>query len=336
MKRLLWSILVMSASMSSAVAQSSKSTDAESGFAVYTVTQGSTKVKLAPQAGCNVYSIEFQGQELLKTPKSLKELPGFRFGNPVLYPTPNRVSNAKFTFDGKTYEFTANNNTNFLHGLVHSAAWEVTSVKEEPGRTTIECQLPFQPGSEWFKLFPHKHMLKMAIAVLDGAVRFEYTVNNTQGDKPVPYGMAFHPWFLYQGERANTYLTVPATHWMEAKELLPTGKLVELSGTKFDARQPKSLGGFVIDDVYYGMTPEKPAIIDFRDKKLKISLLTSPDFTHLVVYTPEEPWFCVENQSCSTDAHNLHARGMKKESNLIIVEPGHSRTGFAEFRFAKY
>lgn len=336
MKPLLWSLLLMSAPLSAAVAGTTKSTDAESGFTVYTVTQGNTKARLVPQAGCNLYSIEFGGVELFKTPKSLKELPGFRFGNPVLYPTPNRVRDSKYVWDGKTYEFPANNGKNFLHGLVHSAAWEVTKVEDAAGRTTIECQLPFAPGSEWYKLFPHKHTLKMTFTVSDGVVRCTYAVDNTAGDKPIPFGMAYHPWFLYQGERTHTYLTIPATHWMEAHELLPTGKLVELSATKFDARQPKSLGGFVIDDVYYGLKPERPTLIDFRDKKLKISLAASGDFTHLVVYTPEEPWFCVENQTCSTDAHNLHARGLKPESHLIIVEPGRTHTGYAEFQFSKY
>lgn len=336
MQRLFWSIALMALPLSSAVAESSKSTDPETGWTVHTATHGKTTARLVPQAGCNLYSIQFEGRELLKTPKSLKDLPGFAYGNPVLYPTPNRVRNAHFEFGGKEYRFTANNGTNFLHGLVHNVPWEVTRVEESAGRTTFHCQIKFEPGSEWYKLFPHRHTLKLAIAVSDGAVRFTYTVDNAGGDKPVPFGMAYHPWFLYQGERSETFLTVPATHWMEAEELLPTGKLVELSATKYDARQPRSLGGFVIDDVYFGMTPEKPAVIDFRDKKLKITLSSSEAFTHLVVYTPKEPWFCVENQTCSTDAHNLVNRGLKKEAHLLIVEPGRTHTGFAEFRFGNY
>jgi aldose 1-epimerase len=192
------------------------------------------------------------------------------------------------------------------------------------------------PGTKWYELFPHQHVLKLDVTVSDGAVRFAYTVDNTQGEGPVPFGFAYHPWFLYQGARANTYLTIPASHWMEAEELLPTGKLVPLAGTKFDLRQPRALEGFVIDDVYYGLAPQQPTVIDFRDVKLKLELAASADFTHLVVYTPQEPWFCVENQTCSTDAHNLFARGLKKESHLQIVEPGKSHSGYAEFRFKPY
>jgi aldose 1-epimerase len=168
----------------------------------------------------------------------------------------------------------------------------------------------------------------VAIDVFPDAVQWTYTVDNSQGDRPVPYGFAIHPWFVYQGERGRTRLTVPATHWMEAVDLLPTGRLVSLDETDLDARQGRSLEGFVIDDVYFGMKPVRPTKIDFLDAGLALELAASQEFTHLVVYTPLEPHFCVENQTCSTDAHNLYARGLKRESNLQIVPPGQSQSGW--------
>ena len=329
-------LILMSATMTHAAELTHKK-DADSGFEVYTAKVGNTTARLVPEAGCNLFSIEFYGIELLKTPKSLKELPGFMYGNPVLYPMPNRVRDSQFTFGGQTYKFTPNNNGNFLHGLVHNVPWKVTKSVASEKDVVIVCELPFEPGSEHFKLFPHRHTVRLETRITDGATRFTYTVDNGQGDKPVPFGMAYHPWFLYQGKRENTFLTIPATHVFEADPaLLPTGKLNDVTGTKFDARAGKSLGGFVIDDVFSGMKSDKPAVIDYRDAKLKISFPASDDFTHLVVYTPEQPWFCVENQTCSTDAHNLHARGLKTEAHLLIVEPGKSHTGFAEFKFEKY
>jgi len=314
-----------------------KEKDADSGYEVLVAKQGNTTVRLVPAAGCNAYSINYAGTELLKTPKTLKELPGFLYGNPVLYPTPNRVREAKFTFQGTEYKFTANNDSNFLHGLVHNVPWEVVDTSSGEDHATIRCRYKFEPGSETFKLFPHQHAIELTTKVTDNGVRFSYTVDNSQGDKPVPFGMAYHPWFLYQGSRKETYLTVPATHLMEAETLLPTGKLLELTGTNYDARTPISLEGFVIDDVYFGMQPAQPAVIDFREKKLKITLHASEDFTHMVVYTPkDEPWFCVENQTCSTDAHNFFAKGLEKQAHLIILEPGKTFSGHAAFEFSKY
>lgn len=332
MKHLSFGLLLVSIP-ALACAETSRRTDAGTGWTVHQATQGRTTIRLIPEAGCNVYSIEFAGHELLKQPKSLKDVLGVDNGIPLLYPTPNRIRNSRFTFSGKTYRFSPNDEQNFSHGLVHSVPWELLKVDDGDGKTVFHCRLKFEPGSERFRLFPHRHALELSVTLTDGAVRFTYTVDNSAGDQPVPFGMAYHPWFLYQGSRAETFLTVPATHWMEAVNVLPTGKLIELGGTKFDARMPKSLGGFVIDDVYWGMEPGKPTNIEFRDRKLDIKLFTSPDFTHLVVYTPNEPWFCVENQTCSTDAHNLAAQGLTKESHLQIVDPGKTHTGFAEFRF---
>ena len=330
-------MMAMNTAAAASAADIKMAKDDESGFVVYTAKQGDTTIRMVPEAGANVFSIKYKDRELLRTPKSLKDLPGFMYGNPVLYPTPNRVRDGVMTFGGKQYKFPQNNGTNFLHGLVHSVPWKVVQAKTSNEQATIVTRLEFEPGTEFYKLFPHKHAIELSVTLTGDAVRFAYTVDNTKGDGPVPFGWAYHPWFLYQGERKQTYLTIPATHLMESEDLLPTGKLLDLKGTKFDGREPITLEGFVIDDVYYGMQPSKPAVIDFRDKKLKITLSASEDFKHLVVYTPAgEPWFCVENQTCSTDAHNMHTQGKKDIANLIVVEPGKKAEGYAEFKMSTY
>jgi aldose 1-epimerase len=310
--------------------------DPETGWPVLSIKQGDTLVKLEPNAGANVFSISYKGTELIKSPKSLKELPGFSYGVPVLYPSPNRVRDGVFTFHDRQYKFTPNNEGNFLHGLVHSAAWQSNALNLG-GTGKVSLNLPFGPGSELFKSFPFAHTLRLDIEALDNGVRWTYTVDNSKGDKPVPFGFAIHPWILYQGPREKTFITIPATHLMESEKLLPTGKLLDLAGSKYDAREPKSLEGFLSDDVYYGMKSSQPAVIDFRQPRLKITLKASDDFTHLVLYTPkDQPWFCVENQTCSTDAHNLFAKGLKKESHLQVVEPGKTASGHVEMRFESY
>ena len=42
--------------------------------------------------------------------------------------------------------------------------------------------------------------------------------------------------------------------------------------------------------------------------------------------------FCVRAQTCSTDAHNLFARGLKRESHLQVVEPGKTGSGWVELK----
>jgi galactose mutarotase-like enzyme len=53
------------------------------------------------------------------------------------------------------------------------------------------------------------------------------------------------------------------------------------------------------------------------------ALEATEDFSHLVLSTPRgERFFCFENQTCSTDAHDLFARGFAEPSGLESVAPG--------------
>ena len=66
------------------------------------------------------------------------------------------------------------------------------------------------------------------------------------------------------------------------------------------------------------------------------ALEASADFTHLVAYTPPgENFFCIENQTCSTDAHNLNERGFVRESGLKTVAPGATRGGSVTYAVNK-
>lgn len=314
--------------------------DPQSGFRIYTITHGDTMVKFAPEAGANLFSINYKGRQLLHHPENLSKLPGFKYGIPVLYPSPNRVEDSQFTFRGMTFKFPSNDGDNFIHGLVHSAPWKVTGIESGPKSTTIHTKLEFKPGTPWYTLFPLKHTLRLDITIRDGLIRYQYTVDNSEGGRAIPYGFALHPYFNYLGGRESTYLKVPAQAKMVLnEELLPTGELVSLDeAPKVDLRQPRSLKGFTVDMVYYGAKqPQNPPVIDYRDIGLKVALPASEQFNYIVLYTPPNtPFFAIENQTMATDAHNLYTQGMKEISGLLIVEPGSVQTGWVEYHLKDY
>lgn len=320
--------------------QIEKRTDLERGWTIYSLSVGSTKVEIVPDAGFNIKSFEHAGESILLEPPTLGDLRGTKFGVPILYPSPNRVRDAHFTFQGRRYGFTPNKGKNFIHGLVHSVAWNVSEVRELVDRQNpaddaleIEACVDFSAGSPQYEHFPHPHRLRVAIRVAEGRLRWTYTVDNEVGTTRVPFGFGLHPYFRYLGSRESTFLRVPATAWMEAIELLPTGRLVPLEQTSFDMRTPRTLAGFFIDDVFWGMKPDEHATIEHRTSRLAIDLVASGDFTHVVVFTPaDKEAFCVENQTCSTDAHNLSAIELQEAAHLLVVEPGQSFTGWVEYQ----
>lgn len=295
--------------------------DSATGWQVYTLTQGETTAKVIPAAGCNVYSLCVDGVEYLRVPDELTRVPGVGFGTPILYPTPNRVRDARFMFQGREFRFEPNASDNFIHGLVHSVPWQVTGTKINDDQVTLDAELEFAPGLPGFDGFPIPHRIRLSVVVADRSVRWSYTVDNSDGDDPVPFGFALHPYFVYQGERAKTFLTVPASHWMQAEKQLPSGQLVPLEQTSFDLRKPTSFGKLKLDDVFFGMKPDLPVTVEFRDVKRKLTLESDAAFTHLVVYTPDRPFFCIENQTCQRMLTILPALERTKQRTSKFAHP---------------
>ncbi len=299
--------------------------------------QGRTlEARVVPAVGMNVCSLTVDGVELLRQPKALEDLPGTAYGVPVLYPTPNRIRDSRFTFGGRTFSYPANERTHFLHGLAHSAAWEADSPTVTAKGAWVTGRLRFEPGSDLHRQFPIAHTITLTVTLQEDGLRIAYTVENSD-ERELPFGFGIHPWFNYLSERRNMQVWVPATARMatetdKAYALLPTGTLEPLDGHAADLRTPRSIENVFLDDVFFGMTPDKPAGYEDRTTGHRVTLSASADFTHMVVFTPKGvDSFCLENQTCSTDAHNLHAKGLSKESHLQIVAPGKSAGGWVKF-----
>ena len=202
-----------------------------------------------------------------------------------------------------------------------------------PDSVSVTCAIRFEAGTERGDLFPWDHAFRMKVTLREGVVRWDYEVENDKSGRNLPFGVALHPYIKYLGDRASAYLHVPATSLMESFQQLPSGKLLDLEGHALDARKAVSLQGYNSDDVFFGMVPEKPAKVEFRDKNRSITFKASKEFTHLVVWTPDRPYMGIENQTCSTDAHNLASKGMGDVAHLQICPPREKRTGWVEYHF---
>lgn len=294
--------------------------------------QSPMTAKIAPGAGANLFSLIYDGHELLYAPADLNLLPGYRYGTPVLYPAPNRVAKGRFTFEGRTFDWGVNEKDRFLHALVRSVPWEYEEPSAGTGKAEALTYIDFTPGSELHDKFGFDHRLNLRFRLTADGLEIEYEVVN-RDSRTIPYGFALHPYFTFLGDRGQVYLCVPARHHMEAVDLMPTGKLVPLDGSPYDLRTPTPVKDLVLDEVYHGMDPLKPAWLEYRKTGIKVTLEASREFTHMVVYAqPQNDFVCVENQTCSTDAHNLYARGLTEAANLLFTPPGGRASGMVRFR----
>jgi len=291
---------------------------------------GSLEARIAPTAGANLFGLSYRGVELILGPASLEEFDGSRFGTPVLYPTPCRIPGGKFSFQDKKFDFGINRDDTHIHGLVRNMPWQYETPKVDQNGVSLYTWIEFSPGGPLYEKFGYEHTLSLVYRLGAKGLRIIYEVAN-RSSKPLPYGFGFHPYFNYPGKREEVYLSVPATGRMLMENLIPSGSIAELSG-KYDLRQMQSIADLVLDDVFTGMVQEHPAVIEWRDSAVRLTLNASHRFTHLIVYDqPENPFFCVENLTCSPDAHNLYAKGFPEESGLKIVPPGGKSTGWVHY-----
>jgi aldose 1-epimerase len=297
----------------------------------------SLEARVAPGAGANLFSLKVGGEELLAQPSKLADLPREPAGTPIMFPTPNRVRNATFTFDKRKFEFEKNSGNNFIHGLVRHKAWKMDA---EPVVTAMGASIKL--WIDWaegavpdFRRFPIPHRLSVTYTVGRTALLITYAVDNNSSEK-LPFGFGIHPFFRIPGERKDVLVQVPARRRMEARELLPTGRLLPVAKTPYDLRKPTSLEGLNLDDVYLGVDPSKAPSFELRDLGIEVILGGSREFSHVVLYTPPgKPYFCVENQTSSADAHNLHARGLVEAANLQIAQPHRTARGTIEWRISR-
>jgi aldose 1-epimerase len=319
-----------------------KETDAPSGFEILVLRYEDSKqparsleARIAPAAGANLYSLKIGEDELLVQPPSLGELAMSPAGTPVLFPMPNRVRDAVFVFEGRKFQFTANNEANFIHGLVRRRPWQAGTPSAGPTGASVSVWIDWDKSQPEFSHFPLEHRLTLTFTLTRGALQIAYAVEN-RGSGRLPFGFGLHPWFRVPGARDAVFLKIPAAQRMEAEAKLPTGKLIPVQKTPFDLRKPTTLEGMDLDDVYFGVTPAAAPGFEWRDRGVSVSLGASKQFTHVVVFTPpNRPTFCIENQTSSTDAHNLHARGLVKEAHLILVDPGKTARGSVDWKITR-
>ncbi len=293
--------------------------------------EAQTSITFAPEIGSNLLSFSVGGQEFLLDGD--RSSGAFRLlGTPILYPMPNRVRDAQFTFEGRPFRFEANNGPNFIHGLVRERPWQCDTPTSINDVLSVTTRYRMAPGDAAWDLFPICNTLELTYSLRPRSVRLDFTVYNEDQTARLPFGLAIHPYFRILGPRESVRIQAPATKWMEAEGLLPTGRLLDLADGPADLRQPTSLAQLNLDDVFWGMAPHKPAAIYYDALSLRLTLAASALFTHAVVYTPQgRPFFCIENQTCSTDAHNLYARGPQEAAHLTILEPGQAARAQIEF-----
>src|SRR5260370_5481409 len=176
----------------------------------------------------------------------------------------NRIANARFTLDGKTYELAANNGKNHLHGGrrgFDKRVWKGSGFEHrgsgapgvgEDNNVGVVLTLVSPDGDEGYP------------GTLNVSVTYTLTPRDeliidyvATTDKATPINLTNHSYFNLAGDGSGDILkhvlTIDADRYTPTDETqIPTGEIAAVEGTPFDFRKPTPVGARI--DAGHGQT----------------------------------------------------------------------------------
>ena len=157
----------------------------------------------------------------------------------------NRISNARFTLDGREYSLTRNYGEHHLHGGDQGfdrKVWTVASKSESDEGASVTMTYTSPDGEEGYP----GNLTTTATYTLadDNSLRFEM---EAETDAPTIVNLAHHAYWNLAGHDAADVLghelQLNAPSYTVSDGLgVPTGEIRPVEGTRFDFTRPKTLG----------------------------------------------------------------------------------------------
>ena len=161
----------------------------------------------------------------------------------------NRIAKGEFTLDGETYSLAINNGPNHLHGGkkgFDKKVWQAEEIREggNVGLKLTTTSTDMEEG------YPGKLDVTVTYTLTnDGELKIDYQATT---DKPTVINLTNHCYFNLTGLKrdvldhvvkinSDSLVAVDAT-------LIPTGKLISVTGTAFDFREPTAIGARIDDE----------------------------------------------------------------------------------------
>ena len=97
------------------------------GYEIVTMAGAGHEVRILPVNGFNLYYWTYEGKEIFMEPADITVF-GTKYGNPILFPTPDLVRDARYTWRGVTREMKKRGKPVLIHGLVKYEPFTVTAL----------------------------------------------------------------------------------------------------------------------------------------------------------------------------------------------------------------
>jgi aldose 1-epimerase len=153
----------------------------------------------------------------------------------------NRIRNAQFELDGKTYKVTRNWRQHQLHGGIESFSRRIWDAETDERGNAVTFSLTSPDGEEGY---PGTVRARTTYALDVHGLTITMTAET---DKPTVVNQAHHSYWNLAGHDAGHIeehiISVEADNYTPGDEdLIPIGTIEPVAGTPFDLKKPRSLG----------------------------------------------------------------------------------------------
>lgn len=150
----------------------------------------------------------------------------------------NRIAGARFDLDGRTYELTANNPPNTLHGGSRGFGKYIWKVLGAGGGKTSYVKLGHRSPAGT-NGFPGNLDVTALYTVFENTLTLAYEATT---DAPTPINLTWHPYFTLSGDARKPIdeiqMRIAASHYLPVNgSRVPTGEIASVAGTPFDFRR---------------------------------------------------------------------------------------------------
>jgi aldose 1-epimerase len=282
--------------------------------------QTGNQLSIVPGFGACVTRLKLSHADVMETHQDYTEMEiNNWYKNLPLFPFPNRLDQGRYSWHGVDYQFKINDAITdcAIHGFGDYKPMQLVRTHLLPSSAHIDCQFDYTGGHDAYP-FPFRLLLMFVLSDEDG-FNIWVTVENT-GDKAMPFGFGWHPYFRLNDDINSLALQLPALDLIGLdSRMMPTGKQYEY--TEEGASFP--IGSKVLDNCFYIKQEAGRATVKLSDdaQELEYWQECGPEqLNYLQLFTPpHRKSIAIEPMSCNINAFNSGA-------GLWEMERGEQRT----------
>jgi aldose 1-epimerase len=225
-----------------------------------------------------------------------------------LVPWSNRITGGGFEYGGTFYQIRANRMGEHypIHGDGWLQPWQVAEHAENRIKLALE--------SRHFDGNPYRYRSTETLTLLPNGLQIDLTVTHL-GDKPLPYGLGLHPYFVRNGQ--TLFQAKAEGAFLSGDDPIPTSHTTTLPSS-WDYNRPGPLAGPLIDNCFTGW--DGKAVIQYPDRGIALTMVMPDCNGYSLMYRPPGlDYFCFEPIT-----HPIDAFHMESQPGLAFLGKGDS------------